>query len=987
MAYPKIILTDEQRREFTQIPQNISNWEIVKYYTFSDRDIEIINRHRREYNRFGFALQFCCLRNPGWSLVNTEDIPNSVLSYIAEQIQVDPKELEQYAQRENTRSEHLQELREIFGFRNYHETDYNFLLQYLLPFALENDNVTRLMKLVIEELKRQLVILPGITILERIVNEVSQTADEQIIRTINNSISSRQKLKLDELIESPDETTLTTLGYLKENPGQASPKAFTHVIDRLEVIRLLNLKINIEDIHPNRIRQLSRLGSKHEPYAFRRFEDNKRHAMLALYLYNLSQSLIDRGIEIHDKLINDMLSDGRKQQDEIQKDNGKSLNEKVIQFINIGAALIRAKNEKLDPFMTIESVMPWEKIVESVEEAKKLTRPDNYDYLDLIDKKYNHLRKYSPSLVKFLQFSSTNKSMEPLIGAVKVLHEMNETNKKKVPDNAPLSFIPKRWNKYVFDPDGSINRHYYEMVTLTELKNRIRSGDIAVNGSHNYKNFDDYLVHQNIWDDNKTVISKLAVSLSFEEYIREREESLNKRLQFVSKNRNKLEGITFDKNQIHVEKLEKDTPEEAKALSESLYKLLPRIKLPDLLIEVANWTNFDKNFIHASTGKTAKDDEKAILMAALMAMGTNIGLVKMADSTPGVTYRQLSNTAQWRIYDEAINRAQASLVNFQHKQFLSSYWGDGSTSSSDGIRVQVGASSHDAEHNPHYGAERGKTIYLFTSDQYSSFYTKVINTNVRDAVHVIDGLLYHESELLINEHYTDTAGYTDQIFGLSHLLGFRFAPRIRDISELKLYSFPSSSDYSEIEEIIQGKINKKIMRDNYDDVLRLAHSIQQGKVSGSLMMSKLGSYSRQNALATALREMGRIEKTIFILDYITDRTFRRRIQRGLNKGEAINALARAIFFGKLGEIRERELQDQLQRASALSLIINAIIVWNTVYLKKAVDYLKAEGSVNDDLLEHIAPHGWEHINFLGDYNFNVKNTTDIDNLRPLNINL
>jgi len=177
------------------------------------------------------------------------------------------------------------------------------------------------------------------------------------------------------------------------------------------------------------------------------------------------------------------------------------------------------------------------------------------------------------------------------------------------------------------------------------------------------------------------------------------------------------------------------------------------------------------------------------------------------------------------------------------------------------------------------------------------------------------------------------------------------------------------------------------MKENYDDVLRLTHSIQQGKVSGSLMMSKLGSYSRQNALATALREMGRIEKTIFILDYITDRTFRRRIQRGLNKGEAINALARAIFFGKLGEIRERELQDQLQRASALSLIINAIIVWNTVYLQKAVNYLKTEGSLNPDLLEHIAPHGWEHINFLGDYNFNVKNTTDLDNLRPLNINL
>lgn len=216
------------------------------------------------------------------------------------------------------------------------------------------------------------------------------------------------------------------------------------------------------------------------------------------------------------------------------------------------------------------------------------------------------------------------------------------------------------------------------------------------------------------------------------------------------------------------------------------------------------------------------------------------------------------------------------------------------------------------------------------------------------------------------------------------MLGFRFTPRIRDLSELKLYSFSKPSDYPKIENIIQGKINVKIIRENYDDVLRLAHSIREGKVSGSLIMSKLGSYARQNALATALREMGRIEKTIFILDYISNESLRRRIQRGLNKGEAMNALARAIFFGKRGELRERELQDQLQRASALNILINAISIWNTTYLQKAIEYSKTNGNVSDELLKHIAPLGWEHINFLGEYTFDVKNIPESDELRPLN---
>ncbi|MCC5466272.1 transposase [Pelosinus sp. Bkl1] len=137
-------------------------------------------------------------------------------------------------------------------------------------------------------------------------------------------------------------------------------------------------------------------------------------------------------------------------------------------------------------------------------------------------------------------------------------------------------------------------------------------------------------------------------------------------------------------------------------------------------------------------------------------------------------------------------------------------------------------------------------------------------------------------------------------------------------------------------------------------------------------------------LETSLREMGRIEKTIFILDYISSESMRRRIQKGLNKGEAMNALARAIFFGKHGELRERALQDQLQRASALNIIINAISVWNTVYLSEATKVLKNSGELKENLLNNISPLGWEHVNFLGEYRFDTKKIASLNSLRLLN---
>lgn len=976
------LLTPEQRLQFVRIPEEISEQELGRYFTLSEFDLETIKKRRRDYNRLGFAIQLCVLGYQGWSLTEVEPIPKTILKHVAKQIDVDPQSFSLYSAREATKYEHLEEIRNIYGFKNFTAYEYRKTSRYLLHHAMKNGNTIYLLNTLKEELKKQRVLLPGMTTLERIVWETRTRAEEKLFNALVQSLSENQMVKLNEVINGNVNGIKTRLSWLKEIPGQSSPDAFLKVIDRLEYIRSIHLRLETELIHPNKLLQLARLGAKYNSQALNRFKPNKRYAILVAYLTVLSQNLIDQAIEIHDRQMMILQSKGRKAQEEIQKQNGKTLNEKIVHFIDIGAALIKARDQGLDPFATLEQVMPWEKMINSVEEAKQLARPKDFDYLDLVGNRFSYLRKYTPTLLKSLEFRSTQAS-NSLMNALQTLREINDSGKRKLPNDTPIEFLPKRWRKHVYDDEGNINRSYYEIAALNELRNHIRSGDVSVIGSRLHKDFDDYLMSSEEWKKTKINGHRLSTSLSAKDYLDERSEALSKRLTWVSNNLDSLDGININNSKLHVNRLEKDTPEDARSYSLSLYKMLPRIKLSDLLIEVAGWTGFDETFVHASTNRAPKGNEKSILIATLMAMGTNIGLTKMAESTPGISYYQMANTAQWRLYDDAMVKAQATLVNFQHKLALASYWGDGRTSSSDGMRVQVGVSSLHADANPHYGTGKGATIYRFTSDQFSSFYTKVINTNARDAVHVIDGLLHHESDLVIEEHYTDTAGYTDQVFGLSHILGFRFAPRLRDLSDTKLYTMSSSHDFPKIESILRGRINTKLIYDNYDDVLRLAHSIREGKVSGSLIMSKLGSYSRQNKLATALREMGRIEKTIYILDYISNEALRRRVQKGLNKGEAMNGLARAIFFGKRGELRERGLQEQLQRASALNILINAINVWNTVYLKEATDILKSKGQFNEELMQHISPLGWEHINFLGEYSFDINRTTRLGALRPL----
>ncbi|WP_437342555.1 Tn3 family transposase, partial [Salmonella enterica] len=131
-----------------------------------------------------------------------------------------------------------------------------------------------------------------------------------------------------------------------------------------------------------------------------------------------------------------------------------------------------------------------------------------------------------------------------------------------------------------------------------------------------------------------------------------------------------------------------------------------------------------------------------------------------------------------------------------------------------------------------------------------------------------------------------------------------------------------------------GTRNRRRWRARWDELLRLASSIKQGTVTASLMLRKLGSYPRQNGLAVALRELGRIERTLFILDWLQSVELRRRVHAGLNKGEARNSLARAVFFNRLGEIRDRSFEQQRYRASGLTLVRGPLVLGHTVSLER-----------------------------------------------------
>ena len=974
------LLTPAQRGAFATFPA-LSERDLARHYTFSDEDVAVIARHRRPHNRLGFAVQLGFLRFPGRPYHPNEPVPSPVVAVIADQLGLDPAVLHTYARtRDTTRREHLVELQHAFGFHTFDARAYRDLATWLLPTALSTDSGPALVAAVLAELRVRKIIAPALATVERLGWETRRRAQRHAVARLTAGLTEDQRQTLDALLvaaPSPRGTRSVPLTDLRQPPGRPASASFLKVVARLQRVRALGLDPDVvHDVHQNRLLRLAREGARYTPYVLQRFAPARRYATLVAFLLETGATLTDQALELHDRLIGHFHAASQQAHAAQFQHSGRAINEKVRLYAAVGKALIAAKEEAGDPYQAIQAVLPWDAFVTTVAEADRLARPSDFDPLDLLDGSYAQLRRYAPTLLETFVFKGAASS-QPLLDALDLLKALNTSNPserqggrlRKVPAGAPTAFVRPRWAPHVFTDKG-IDRTYYEFCVLSELRDRLRAGDIWVTGSRQYKAFDDYLLPDATWQAlRRTGPIPVAVQTDCTGYLTERRHDVHAAMTKVATlmDADGLPDVRLHHGRLIITPLTTLVPPTADALVHDVAALLPLVKITELLVEMDELTGFSRHFTHLETNRPAQD--RTALYAVLLADATNLGLEKMAQACPGYSFHRLAWVADWHVRDETYTRALAELVNAHHRHPFAAIWGEGTTSSSDAQRFPAGGRRESiGQVNARYGRQPSVKFYTHISDQYDPFYPNVISATASEAPYLLDGLLYHETDLRIEEHYADTGAFTDQLFGMCHLLGFRFAPRIRDLADKRLYPFEKPAAYPALMPLVGGRVQVKQIEDHWDGLLRLATSIRRGTVTASLILRKLASYPRQNGLAWALRELGRAERTLFTLEWLQSPALRRRVTEGLNKGEAKNALARAVFFHRHGAIQDRTYEDQRHRASGLNLIVAAIVLWNTLYLDLAVTGLRAAGrAIPDELLSHLSPLGWAHIALTGEY--------------------
>ena len=986
-------------RRFRALQQDWSSEDLARFFLLTSEDMREVRTCRGAANRLGFTLNLLLLRLLYCPLPDVNLTPVSIIQFVAMQLNIHPEVLTEYSvRRPQTRDEHLVQIRVYLKLRPYsHEKDDPHLTEYLLTRALQRDDPAVLLEEAEDWLREEGILFPAESALQKMIAQVRPQAENYIFATITQQLSATQTQAVEELLHRDQGKRGSTFAWLKEPAVKASPASIKILITKLETVRQLQLNtLDVSRLNRNRVRVLAHLGEKYHRDSLLRFSQQKRVALLVCYLQDLQQELLDRLLTSFHDLTTGIFRRTASAETTYHATHGRALTQHVHTFRKVTKIVLDLSipDEQVRP--TIFAAVPQAQLQAVHDESGAKARPEDGQTFDLLDHHYPFLRKFFPDLLTALEFTGTSAATS-VVQAIKTLKQMDAEGRRKLPSDAPKDFLPADWRKAITAADGRTAKHLWELCLADQMRQLLRSSDLSVPGSRQHKVWTSYLHSPTAWTERKVSwFARFPASEEADAYLDTLEARYRATLKTVLdgwETNDFAEIVMKDgKATLDLSKDEKiSIPATVEPLREAILTVLPHVRLADVFVEVDDWVGLRGLFTHLNErhGATTRDPRVDMaLFAALLAHGLNLPLTTMAESTD-IAYHELTHVSDWYLREETIRRAIVAVVDYHHSLPLSAAFGPGTTAMSDGIRFEVTAKSlHAQYHARYFGPHRGVTLHDMISDQYSHPYIQIISPHMREAHAALDAILHHETELPIREMMVDTAGFTELMYALYDLQGFKLSPRIRDLSGQRMYPLEGEIEYGVLKPLFRGPaIQRDLIRRCWDDMHRVSASLKDGTVTAVLLVEKLQALDRKNLIHRGLEEYGRLLKTIDILTFISDKTYRRRVGRMLNKGEAVHSLARDIAYGQLGMLTDRDFASQLNRATCLSLLLNIIAVWNTRYMQVALDHLRVTGHpVQESDLEHLSPIISSHINLHGSYHFDLQAPKKRQGqLRPLRI--
>ncbi|MBF5060173.1 Transposase for transposon Tn3 [Candidatus Neptunochlamydia vexilliferae] len=834
--------------------------------------------------------------------------------------------------------------------------------------------------------------VPGTTTLTRLISEIRERAEKRLWFRLSSLPSAEQKVQLETLLQLKEDKRTSYLDHYRKGPVTVSGPSFNEAIERFNSLKDFGIQgIDFSYVPPVRLKVLGRYASMASAYKISRMSDEKRIATLLAFTKAFETIALDEALDVLDLLITEIAGEAKKIGQKKRLRTLKDLDRSALSLAEVCHWVLddNVPDESLRKM--IFATVPREKMMESVKIVNDLARPPDDDFHDELVQQYGRVRRFLPHLLDHVEFKAAPGG-KAILEAFDYLRNIGISRKRFLKD-PPIGIIPAAWERLVMDQDEKVSKKGYTLCFLDRLQDALRRRDIYVENSDRWGDTRAKLLQGAEWQANRIqVYRSIGHPLNPKESTTRLASQLDEAYKEVMENFSKNENVRIDYSSkrpsltiTHLDKIEE--PPSLKKLKEEVQALLPKVDLTELLLEVHAHTGFANEFTHVSESHAKAEDIAVSICAVLMAEACNIGLEPLVKHhIPALTRHRLSWVKQNYLRSETLTKSNARLVDYQSTLLLPKKWGGGEVASADGLRFVTPIRTINAGPNRKYfGSKKGITWYNFVSDQYSGFHGIVVPGTLRDSIFVLEGLLEQQTGLSPTEIMTDTAGTSDMIFGLFWLLGYQFSPRLADAGEAVFWRIDKNADYGPLDEIARSCVNTHRIEQHWDDMMRVAGSLKIGTVHASELIRSLLKSDKPSSLAQAIIDLGRINKTLYLLNYIDDEDYRRRILNQLNRGEGRHSMARAICHGQRGEIRKRYREGQEDQLGALGLVINAAVLWNTIYMEEALKHLRnGHMEIQEEDEARLSPLVHEHINVLGHYSFTLAESVLKGKLRPLN---
>lgn len=766
---------------------------------------------------------------------------------------------------------------------------------------------------------------------------------------------------------------------IRMDPGKVGVNTFKQVFEQLRFILSLNLPSQkIADLSPVWLTKVERRMNRQDPSDLRRSSDVKQVGLYAAYLFR-------REIQITDSLIDALINAVHKirtnAENRMKVDLGNNIksvydNEKLLKMI-LRESIVRPNAKVKDVIFPIISA-PDAMLIVNQKRGKMDVSTEKFGRMHQSWK--SHYRSILRDILSAIQFRSNNISYRPIIDALNWI-SVNFDRRTRIiygRDDIPIEgVIPNKWRSAVIGSDNTIDKYSYELCTILELREKLRSREIWVRNSKKYRD-PDADIPKDFAEKRLEHFKLLGLEQSSSQFIKSVRHELEVQLlalnaelpanQYVN-----VEWSAQPKFSISKLKPQKE-PQNLVLANRQIGERWPMTPLLDMVKETDIDTNFTKCFKTFSHHQNlASSTLKQRLLLTLFALGTNTGLKRIAGATDVATYRQLLHAKKRYIDSDAIREANQIISNAILSVRDPKIWGaNGTACAADSQHFKVWDNNPLSEYHVRYKGW-GIMIYWHVENKSMCMYSQMKKVTESEVGSMIKGVLNHCTNSDVKRVSVDTHGQTEVGFAFSRLLGFDLAPRIKSIAKSKLYVPSDGAGFAlkNLTPILTRPIEWSHIDQQYDEMAKYASAMKTGLADPETILRRFTRTGVMHPTYKALVELGRAIKTIFICRYLRSKTLRREIQESLNVVENWNSATKFVHFGRGGEISSNKKEDQEMAVQALHLVQNCMVYVNTHMYQEVLSAPEWEGKFTAEDFRGITPLIYKNVNPYGYFDLNM----------------